>query len=159
MRKKNKSDSDFIIVKKSTGELVGDYSPRKKSHTYYLIFYKAFAKNNLMFGLIGEMDQNNIVVVDARLKYNLSRTYNTTERVIQNTFNRIVKAGYALKISRGKYFISPYLFSKTDLVRVESLQAEYNQLQNECKQIGASAPGPELNDENDEIIELDCDGI
>jgi hypothetical protein len=131
IRARKKKDSDFSIMRKSTGEIIGDYSPRKKAHTFILIFYREFAKWNLMFGLIGEMDKSNIIVVDANLKYKLAKAYNTSEKVIQNTFNRLVKHGFAIKLSRGKYFISPYYFIKTDLESLELLRNMYKKLLNE----------------------------
>lgn len=126
-----KRKTDFQILKTSTGEIVGEYFPRKKPHKFYIIFYREMAKENLIFGLIGEMDQKNRIVIDARLKSVLAHDYGTSPRFIQKTFNRMVSKGWALRLSRGHYFVSPFLFCKADLDTLEILKAEYSKIQAE----------------------------
>ena len=152
-RKKRTTDTDYEIVRKSTGESIGDYSPKKKQHLFYIVFYRELAKESLMLGIIGEMDARNKIMVDARLKSVLASHYNTTSGVIQNTLNRMVKSGWALRLSRGQYFVSPYLFYKSKIEYIEFLRAEYDRIKSEQKE--SKPMEPHVETEHQEVTSLD----
>jgi hypothetical protein len=130
-KRKKLKQTEFQIQNNKTGEIIGPYFPKKKSHKFYLTFYREMAKYNLIFGLVGEMDNKNRIFIDARLKSVLARHYNTSSRFIQKTFNRMVNKGWALRLSRGQYFVSPHLFYKGELDRIEILKTEFDNIKSE----------------------------
>jgi hypothetical protein len=131
MRIRNKhlpENTVLSIVNEETGETY-PYQPiiRKKRHDYFLAYYENLAKHNLMFALIGEMDYENKVIIDKRLKGVLSKRYSTTDGVIRNTLSKMVKDGFALRLANGVYFINPNLFTKASKNTISSIREEYGQ--------------------------------
>lgn len=127
------TDRKIILVDETTGEKIGDYTPRKaksKHYHYYLVFYSGYAQamGDIRHVLIGQMDADNKLTINAEKIRYIADNYKVKPSAVKMLMTRMTRDGLIMRISQGNYFVNPYYFTKTNIRKLESLRKEYSEL-------------------------------
>jgi hypothetical protein len=140
-------EKKYSIVDKETGEVIGDYEPkriRKHSYRYHITFHFDLFKSDVSISpimqlIISQMDGKNRLYMGVKKRKTFSRLYKISYNSLNTTIMRMKKLNMLAAESPAYFFINPYYFTKTNLRALEQLRREYSELLYQQKQVNAES--------------------
>lgn len=131
-------EDKLIIVGSETGEVRGEYKPRKKKASnpekYVQIFIANLCMyNNIKFNLhpvileiLRLMDQNNEIVLDARRKNIISEKTGYKTGSIEVMINQLRQDKVLIHLpEKGNYMVNPHYFGRGNWNKIVSLRQKF----------------------------------
>ena len=126
--------SKYSIVNNQSGEIVGDYEPKKprrSGHKYILVYGENIAEagivlNPLVMALLMQMDTSNRLQISSSAKRAIIKNQGKTLKHINNAIARMISKDLMLRISTGYYLVNPIFVSKSNRNKTMELQSEYS---------------------------------
>jgi hypothetical protein len=156
-------DPEYLIVSKKTGEVAGDYVPRKprrSGHKYLLVFSVNIGKANMIirpveYLILSEMNSLNIIDLSRSARAFICSEKKISESQLYNTYSTMIKKDLLLRINAGKFMANPLYVTKSNKNKTLELQGHYYRLKSELsKHVKKRKPRKQLKHKPLQVVNL-----